>query len=326
MKSLSAEAFAKVNLSFDIVGRRDDGYHDIRSIMQAISLADDITVETDGAPGIFGGVKIKLGVDRGEGLPGADVPADAHNLAWRAAALMGDHFCPLGAKVMIRLRKRIPAAAGLAGGSADAAVVMLCLARLWETGADLGTLCGIGAKLGADIPFCMVSAAKNNPGLGFADDPMASSTALTEGIGEIITPLPSPGGSLLLVMPETSVPTASIYGLYDEMGGGEEAPAPDTDLLVKLLKERGASGFSAKSLKMFAENMVNVFEPITSSRYPAVGDAISSISEALAPDADRVMMSGSGPAVFAWSHKGDGAFPMDVPGLRGDRFQAQLLA
>jgi 4-diphosphocytidyl-2-C-methyl-D-erythritol kinase len=309
MNTLSVKAFAKINLSLDIVGiieKESGNYHAIRSIMQAISLCDEVTVETKGHAGLFGGARIRLTLTDSAGNAMPDLPADEHNLGWRAAARMADHFCPdRGNHVRIHITKRIPVAAGLAGGSTDAAAVMLALAVLWKTKVGLKDLCEIGAGLGADIPFCLIAIAKNNPALGYSADPMAATAALAEGIGDLLTPLPSPGGELLLYKPEVSVPTRDIYHLYDEMSVTAFS-RPDTDLLTSILSDSAGAGIAPQSLGAFTENMKNVFEPVTAAAYPVVGESLALLRSALKDEADRVMMSGSGPTVFAWRSRRDG--------------------
>lgn len=215
MGKIELKAFAKINLSLDVVGRLDNGYHVIRSVMHAISLDDRVIVETGGAAGLYRNPSVKLAINA-DALNGQEgrsdtvfVPNDRQNTAWKAAMAMAEHFCPVaGGRIQIEIEKRIPVAAGLAGGSADAAAVILALAQLWDTGADLKSLMHIGAGVGADVPFCMAAIAANDGNAGFKSSPQACSAALAEGIGDHLTPLPS----LAAAPAEGSIQSASPIG------------------------------------------------------------------------------------------------------------------
>ncbi|MDR1953552.1 MAG: 4-(cytidine 5'-diphospho)-2-C-methyl-D-erythritol kinase [Clostridiales Family XIII bacterium] len=276
MAGVSVKAFAKINLSLGVTGRLENGYHLIRSVMQAIDIHDDITVETKGKAGLYGGTSIKIQVedeiDKDSDVS-FDIPEGENNIMYRAAAAMADYFCPVtGNRVNLRLVKRIPMAAGLAGGSTDAAAVMLALARLWAVDVKLATLVDIGKSIGADVPFCLAANAKLNPTLGFAGDILASSCALAEGIGETLTPRAGTDGAVVLVKPDIAVSTPYIYGLFDKNGQTDGIASP--------------------------EDMVNALEPVTVGAYPLVGDTIERLKGLVSPE--RVFMSGSGPTVLAY--------------------------
>jgi 4-diphosphocytidyl-2-C-methyl-D-erythritol kinase len=218
---------------------------------------------------------------------------------------MSDHFCPsFGTHIRMRLVKRIPTAAGLAGGSSDAAAVMLALARLWNLDAPLSALLEIGKNIGADVPFCLAANAKLNPALGFSCDEAASSCALAEGIGETLSPLPPMRGTAVLVKPNLPVSTAHVYGLWDAAGresadgrtGAFTRTRPDTDAFVSALADNGKA--RAIGPDHFPAYMVNVLEPVTAEAYPRVASAIGKMKTIAA--ADRVFMSGSGPTVIAY--------------------------
>jgi 4-diphosphocytidyl-2-C-methyl-D-erythritol kinase len=337
MGKIELKAFAKINLSLDVIGRLDNGYHAIRSVMHAISLYDRVTVETGGAAGLYRNPSIKLSVNAGallEQSGQADViciPEDRQNTAWKAAMAMAERFCPVtGGRIQIKVEKRIPVAAGLAGGSADAAAVILALAKLWATGADLESLMRIGAGVGADVPFCMAAIAAKNENIGFQDAPLACSAALAEGIGDQLTPLPSFAAAkkavaakgesdsiqnspqapstvpkeaipakdqigILLLKPGIAVSTAQIYSLYDDfMCSKERMPRPDTDAFVSALWR---SGLDLRDHEI-CKNMVNVLENITIKEYPVVNTLIESVRQHA--DSDHVLMSGSGPTVIAF--------------------------
>ncbi|MDR1028526.1 MAG: 4-(cytidine 5'-diphospho)-2-C-methyl-D-erythritol kinase [Clostridiales Family XIII bacterium] len=307
MGNISLRAFAKINLSLDVTGEPQNGYHPIRSVMQAIGVHDDIAVETKGRAGLYGGVSVKIDASTDMAAPGFSVPSGKGNIMYRAAVAMADHFCPLsGTGISLRVVKRIPVSAGLAGGSTDAAAVMLALARLWALDADLPALMRVGASVGADVPFCLIANAKLNPALGFADAGSASACALAEGIGEALTPLASARGGAILVKPNLAVSTARVYGLWDEYvadAAGLPPERPDTDALARALARTEASrgpreAASDAPANDISKYMVNVLEPVAARAYAAVGETIERIRGLIAPD--RVFMSGSGPTVVAY--------------------------
>ena len=321
--SITVKAYAKINLSLDVIERMDNGYHRIETVMQQINLSDDIIIESHGTAGLYKGYHIKL-ESADKRLP---VPED--NLAYKAAKLMAEMFCPFkDNKLVIKLDKEIPMAAGLAGGSSDAAAVMLGLCKLWNIPVELENLFKIGKDLGADIPFCIAGNAYNNPHLGFAHDPKASSAALAEGIGEILTPIPSLSGWVVLAKPDISVPTPFVYQrltAYDALPGqGGDVDRPDTQALISHIKEHNT--------KQITKNMLNVLETVGLKEYPIVVYTKNKIGEA--GGADAILMSGSGPTVFAYYESEKDALKgyetsMDVlisnSGHKYDIYLAQLL-
>ncbi|MCR5249982.1 MAG: 4-(cytidine 5'-diphospho)-2-C-methyl-D-erythritol kinase [Lachnospiraceae bacterium] len=265
MKEVKVKAYAKVNLSLDITGRRPDGYHELRSVMQEISLCDEVILRNAES-----GIKLKVSSSGGPGCSHEEVPEDARNLAYRAAELLLAD-AGLSGGVEIELRKRIPAAAGLAGGSTDAAAVLRGLCVLYMLDHEEEDLCRLGVKLGADVPFCI-----------------RGGTALAEGIGDKLTRMPSPQGvHLLLVKPPIAVSTAKVYGDYDAIAEGR-IPL-ETEGLLQLLKSGKAD---AGSLAPF---LGNALAAVTEEQHPS----IAQIREAmLAEGAEGALMSGSGPSVF----------------------------
>lgn len=272
---ISLKARAKINLGLDITGRRDDGYHELRMIMQTIGLADDVTVRTADEPGI------RLV------LPGAAryLPEDPQkNLAWRAAKLLADEFGLGGME--IELVKHIPVAAGLAGGSTDAAAVLRGVNALFGLGLAAEELMERGVKLGADVPYCV-----------------AGGTALAEGIGERLTPLdPAPGGFVVLAKPSFGVSTVWAYGRYDEIAAERETAHPDIDGICGAI----AAGDRARMCAL----MGNVLEPVAEEKHPQIGEIRACMQ---AHGAEGAMMSGSGPSVF-----GIFANEKDVHGCMGE--------
>ncbi len=257
MDSLTIRANAKINLSLDVTGRRPDGYHDVRMIMQSVSLHDLITVSVGGGSK---GIKIESNDRR--------MPLDNRNLAYKAAELFKTET-GLDFGVNIRIVKRIPIAAGLGGGSADAAAVLIALDRLCGTKIGKKGLCDMGKKLGADVPFCIMGG-----------------TMLAEGIGDVLTPLPGiPGIDIIIARPRIRVSTAWVYQNLQLDAVGKR---PDTGLLLEAIM--------AGDIGLLARNMVNVLESVTVSRYEVIGQIKESF---IRLGAAGSLMSGSGPSVFA---------------------------
>jgi 4-diphosphocytidyl-2-C-methyl-D-erythritol kinase len=260
VEQITLRAYAKVNLTLDVVGRREDGYHLLESVMQSISLADTLTLKK-------GSGGISLHCDH------PLVPTDQNNICWRAAAAFGEYTQMRDVSVGIRITKAIPVAAGLGGGSADAAAVLYGLNRLYAAGLDLGQLQEIGLTIGADVPFCL-----------------QGGTCLVQGIGEKVTTVPTfPQAALVLVKPQAAVSTAEAYGrLGEEAHGGRS-----TQSLVKLLNEN-------HPIPSLAEVLENALESATIPIVPAVGVWKERL---ISFGAHGAMMSGSGPAVFGlFSH------------------------
>lgn len=257
-KTLTLAAHAKINLFLDVVGRRADGYHDIESVMQTVSLADTVTVSvSDGR----GEPAISLTVSDPR------IPSDGRNLAWRAAEKIIS-VSGVRDSISINIEKRIPAAGGLAGGSTDAAAVFSALNALYGSPIESDTLIRIGAELGADIPFCLVGG-----------------TVETLGIGERLTPLsPIPDCDILIVRPHETVSTAEAYGKIDAL------PALPPHPSLSDMKDAIASG----RLDDIARAAYNIFEKTMSpdSEIHMIKRALDERGAAMS------MMSGSGATVF----------------------------
>ncbi len=251
---ISLKAHAKINLSLDVLGKRDDGYHTLQMIMQTIQLHDTISIH-----------KIPAGVEIMCEAP--YVPNNSSNIACKAAQAMIDKY-DLKAGVRVEVSKRIPVAAGLAGGSTDAAAVLKGINSLFELGIEQTELMELGKTIGADVPYCIMGG-----------------TALAEGIGEKLTPLPAAGNiPLVLVKPRIGVSTAWVYKNFKLEKVKER---PDTQMLISALDSRNT--------KTLAANMKNVLESVTREKYPVI-DSIK--SELIKLGALGSMMSGSGPTVF----------------------------
>lgn len=275
---LEVKAYAKVNLSLDIVGRREDGYHLVRMVMQSLDIADILTFEKLDKPEII--VLLDNPSVGGDGdSPLGKVPLDENNLIYKAARLLFDRYIwkrNEKAGVQITLTKNIPIAAGMAGGSSDAAATFRGINELFELGLMDKELMEMGVTLGADIPYCIMGG-----------------TALSEGIGEELTRLPDiPECVFLVVKPRISVSTAEAYGGYDSLvesktGQKERIIHPDVDGQVDALY--------AGNLKGVTDKFLNVLEYVTAEKHPIIGDIEKIMLDFGALNA---MMSGSGPTVF----------------------------
>ena len=254
-------AAAKINLTLDVTGRRPDGYHDVCMVMQSISLYDEIRMEKDPAPGIALETVVTSETDAGALASGPD------NLAWRAAALMRETY-GIREGVRIRLCKNIPMAAGLAGGSTDAAAVMIGMNALFGLGIPAGELAAAGTRLGADIPFCVLGGTK-----------------LAEGIGEILSDLPAmPDCVIAVAVPALKVATGGVYQALDACG---EYAHPDTGAMKAALQDG--------SFAQLAGSLGNVLELVTAQRHPEIGAIKDSF---IRNGAAGALMSGSGPSVY----------------------------
>lgn len=256
MESIQRSAHAKINLTLDVTGKLPNGYHTVRMVMQTVELHDDVTVtKTDTG-------RITLSCDR------AYVPTDGHNLAVRAAEQFFTATGMACAGLHIDLVKRIPVAAGLAGGSTNAAAVLHALNELYQTGCTLDELCEIGVKLGADVPYCV-----------------RGGSMLAEGIGEQLTPLPAmPPCWAVLCKPAFSVSTAEVYA---QMNGGNLSMRPDTAGMIKALEMGDYAGI--------CHRLYNVMETVTARRHAEIGQIKDIL---LSCGADGAVMSGSGPTTF----------------------------
>lgn len=253
--TLTLKALAKINLGLDVLGKRDNGYHDVRMVMQTIYLYDNVTLTKTEDTGIQ--VETNLSY----------LPVDENNIAYKAAKLLIDEF-HIQDGVHIKLDKHIPVAAGLAGGSSNAAAVLVGMNRLWELGLSQKELMERGVTLGADVPYCVMRG-----------------TVLAEGIGEILSPLPPlPKCYVLIAKPAISVSTKIVYEALDAK---EIVKHPDIDGILE--------GLQNQDLKKIAETMGNVLENVTIEQYPVIEEIKAVMKEAGALNA---MMSGSGPTVF----------------------------
>ena len=249
------KSLAKINLGLDVIGRRENGYHDVRMVMQTIYLYDDVTVKKTEEPGIV--VKTNLSY----------LPVNEDNIAYKAAKMLIDEF-GIEQGVEITLNKHIPVAAGLAGGSSNAAAVLVGMNRIFDLKLSQKDMMERGVKLGADVPYCVMRG-----------------TVLAEGIGEVLTPLPPmPKCYILIAKPGINVSTKVVYEKLDSKPIENH---PDIDAIIE--------GLEQSDVYKVAESLGNVLEAVTIEDYPIIEDIKDAMKEAGALNA---MMSGSGPTVF----------------------------
>jgi len=256
MTTLYEGAFAKLNLTLDVLGIRDDGFHDIKSVMQTISVRDDVEI------------------DIGTGKPWVlhctddEIPTDDRNLAWKAAKLYFETIKKDPDGLEIRINKRIPEGAGMAGGSADAAAVLRALNRHYGNPLSIAALAELGSFIGSDVPFCTICG-----------------TAMVEGRGEKLRKLPDmPDCFFVICKPEFSISTPELFRKLDEQPIFKH---PDN--------QKMESAFLAGDLAQICENIYNVFDPVVTKEHLEL-NYIKSIFNSYG--AVAYQMTGSGSAVF----------------------------
>lgn len=255
MRQIELKALAKINLGLDVLGRRENGYHDVRMVMQSIYLYDDVKIERIEEPGIE--IETNLFF----------LPTGEGNIAYKAADLLIREF-DIKEGVRITLKKHIPVAAGMAGGSSNAAAVLFGMNRLFGLKLSREELMERGVKLGADVPYCIMRG-----------------TVLAEGIGEELSVLPAmPKCTVLIAKPPISVSTKVVYEALDS---SEIQKHPDIDGLL--------AGLEKGDLREIASHMGNVLEDVTIPMHPVIEQIKQEMKDAGALNA---MMSGSGPTVF----------------------------
>lgn len=250
------KAYAKINLTLDVTGKLPNGYHSVKMVMQSLELHDDVILTKSDKQGI----KIKSNLKF--------LPNDNTNLAVKAANAFFEYVEIQNPSLEIELVKRIPVAAGLAGGSSNAAAVLRGLNKMYNTNLSADTLCEIGVKIGADVPYCI-----------------KGGSMLAEGIGEILTPLANmPECFVVICKPDFSVVTAKIYS---KMNGGDLPLHPDTNGMIQALEKSDYAGI--------CHRLYNVMEEVTGSDH----EEISQIEDIMLEcGCDGTVMSGSGPTVF----------------------------
>lgn len=255
--NLSLKAYGKINLGLDVLRRREDGYHEVKMIMQTVGIYDKIDLVQKDEPGIE--VETNLYY----------LPCNENNLVYKAAHMLMEEF-GIRKGLKIKLKKFIPVAAGMAGGSSDAAAVLFGVNKMFDLGLTMEELKERGVKIGADVPYCIMRG-----------------TALSEGIGEILTPLPPmPQCQVLIAKPGVSVSTKFVY---ENLHANElkKEQHPDIDGMVEAIRRGDLYGV--------AEKFGNVLETVTEKEYPVIGEIKDKMKEMGAVNA---LMSGSGPTVF----------------------------
>ncbi|MEK5428177.1 4-(cytidine 5'-diphospho)-2-C-methyl-D-erythritol kinase [Cytobacillus sp. FSL R7-0680] len=269
---LLVKAPAKINLSLDVLGKREDGYHEVEMIMTTIDLADRLELT------LLDKDEIKI-VSHNR-----FVPDDHRNLAYQAAHLLKNRF-NVKQGVSIAIEKVIPVAAGLAGGSSDAAAALRGLNKLWQLGLAIDELAEIGAEIGSDVSFCVYGG-----------------TALATGRGELIQALPAPPTCwVILAKPFIGVSTAEVYRRLNKQG----IKHPQTLAMIKAIEDQSYSDVCA--------HLSNVLESVTLKMHPEVNQIKEQMQRF---GADAVLMSGSGPTVFGLAQH-DSRMHRIYNGLRG---------
>lgn len=255
MDSTWINAPAKINIGLDVLRRREDGYHEVRMIMQSIRLFDRLTLTRTDMPGIHLTTNLSF------------LPVNKDNLVYRSASLLMEEF-GIEDGLSIHLEKRIPVAAGMAGGSTDAASCMLAMNELYGLGLNKRQLMKRGVRLGADIPYCVLKG-----------------TALSEGIGEKLSTIPRmPDCYILIAKPGIHVSTRSVYSALEL---NDTTPHPDIDRMIQAMKQR--------DLKDLCRHMGNMLETVTIPAHPEIEEIKRCM---MANGALGSLMSGSGPTVF----------------------------
>ena len=255
MDSIRLKARAKINLGLDVLGKREDGYHEVRMVMQTIGIYDRLILTK------IPEEEIRITSNL------AFLPVNENNLIYKAIKLLKDEYHFPGG-VSVDLNKFIPVAAGMAGGSTDAASTMFGVNRLFGLNLSMGKMMELGVRLGADVPYCVMGG-----------------TALAEGIGEKLTPLaPAPDCYVLVAKPDINVSTKYVY---EHLDAQEIRKHPDIDGMVEAIAE--------ESLQGILDRMENVLETVTVSAYPIIQKIKDRMKEL---GAINSLMSGSGPTVF----------------------------
>lgn len=255
MNTIMLKAYAKINLGLDVLGKREDGYHEVRMIMQTIRLYDKLNMKKLNKDEII--IKTNL----------AYLPTNENNLVYRAIQMLKEEF-NIKQGIYVELQKHIPVAAGLAGGSSDAAAALTGMNRLFQLKLTTTDLMQRAVKLGADVPYCILGG-----------------TALSEGIGEVLTPLaPMPKAYILIAKPPINVSTKYVY---ENLILDERTNHPDIDGIMEAINSKDLCGVTNR--------LSNVLESVTIDKYPVIQEIKDTMIEFGAMNA---LMSGSGPTVF----------------------------
>ncbi len=254
MNSCSLKAYGKINLGLDVLGKREDAYHEVRMVMQTVNLYDSLFFKE---------------IEKNEIIIKTNksfLPVNESNIIYKAAALMKESF-GIKCGLFVDLKKHIPVAAGMAGGSADAAATMVAMNKMFGLGVPTSRLMELAVGIGADVPYCIMRG-----------------TALAEGIGEKLTRLaPMPECHILVAKPPVNVSTRWVYKKLD----CSKCEHPDIDGMI--------SGLESGDLSAVTSRFGNVLESVTETEYPVITEYKAFMKEA---GAEGSLMSGSGPTVF----------------------------
>lgn len=285
MKEMKVSSYAKINFSIDVTGILENGMHTVDMIMHQIDFYDDVNLSfSEEGEKSCGNVNITLTTNR------RYLPTDQRNLAYKAAELMIEKYREKipGGDLNLHIHKRIPVAAGMAGGSGNGAAVLHGLNALWNLDLSLEELCELGSQLGSDVPFCVMGQARMNFHLPrkVRKDSLAVSCARATGTGTTLEPLQSVKKAVVIAKPAIGVSTKEVYQGIDHCEIGQR---PDNNAMCTAIKE--------KDHAEFLNQCVNVLECYTLEAYPEV----KALKNCLLEDqrAEKVLMSGSGPTVFA---------------------------
>ena len=255
MNRFSIKSYAKINLGLDVTGTLPNGYHSLKMIMQTISLCDSLYFEMRKYPGI----KLRTNLSY--------LPVNEKNIVFKTIRLFQETM-NISSGIYCSVTKHIPVAAGMAGGSGNAAATLKALNMIYRTGLSDEELCAMGVKLGADVPYCIIGG-----------------TALAQGIGDVLTPLPTPPkAKILIVKPPVSVSTKDVY---TNLVLDEKTKHPDIDACVGAINNG--------SLEDLCSNLGNVLEDVTIPLHPVISEIKAKMLEF---GATGSLMSGSGPTVF----------------------------
>ncbi|WP_455619860.1 4-(cytidine 5'-diphospho)-2-C-methyl-D-erythritol kinase [Eisenbergiella sp.] len=256
MESITLKAMAKINLGLDVIRRREDGYHEVRMIMQTVGLYDELSFRRQKEPSVLLTTNMRA------------LPTDGHNLVVKTAELIRKEY-GIREGLNVHLKKKIPVAAGMAGGSTDAAAVFVGMNELFGLGMSLEKMQSLAVQIGADVPYCI-----------------QGGTALSEGIGELLTALPpAPDCFCIIAKPPIYVSTKFVY---EHLQADKLEKHPDIDGIIDSIR--------AGSIRGVAERLENVLETVTEKEYPVIAQIKQFLRDRGALGA---LMSGSGPTVFA---------------------------
>lgn len=285
MDQITKYAKAKINLGLDVIRRRPDGYHEVKMIMQTVGIQDVLTITKSDREGIM--------ITANDTAMNDQVPIDQNNLIYKVATMLMTAYPEKINGVQIHLEKNIPVAAGMAGGSTDAAATFTGMNELFDLNLSTQELMKMGVKIGADVPYCILGG-----------------TAVSEGIGEILTPIaPPPSCYLVIAKPDLFISTKYVY---ENLKLTEDTIHPDIDGIRTAIEDR--------DLRKMSEKLENLLESVTETEYPIITELKRMMKDEGGLSA---LMSGSGPTVFGiFDSKGEAQQAYDT--VRGSGLAKQV--